>query len=288
MTDSVLLKRYKVISVWDPDPDKIMARYESGQTSMSLNSILGYFDFPFINKSQDDITTIVDKNPSYSFHIDILNRLYPDAKFIVLVRDYRDNITSRKKSDTSSLLKSPAIYAAAWSYYYEYIEKLASKYPEKILYVKYEDLVLNTNESVRKICQFIQVPYRDEMLQPSQFINFDYEKFKEKINKEEFLKISEMHKNLKLDINPRSIGAGTKQLSKWELMVAQTICDNIGNRFGYQPTIEISVISKVLIWIWYSPLIIYTRVYTFIFTRAFYLLPIRIKLFLCKFGIYPS
>jgi hypothetical protein len=101
-----------------------------------------------------------DKTPHYFAIVPELATLYPDAKFIHLVRDGRDVAISW--------------IDAGWQRYYEpgfewpaamaHLRRDRAAYPERMLEVRYEDLVQQPAEVARRICDFLGETFEPAML----------------------------------------------------------------------------------------------------------------------------
>lgn len=103
-----------------------------------------------------------DKRPSYFRRVPILQRMFPDAQFIHLVRDGRDAV--------SSLIKMPwykgDIYAAAltWREAVDTGKRLATRLgPDTFYEFYYEDLVAEPEDALEKLCAFLGEEYDPAM-----------------------------------------------------------------------------------------------------------------------------
>jgi sulfotransferase family protein len=103
-----------------------------------------------------------DKTPAYIGHVDRLASIWPDARFVVLVRDGRDVALS-----VMSVPFGPNnTWAAArsWATAIRQGRDAARRYPGRVLEVRYEDLVANPEAEVRAICDFLALRYSPDML----------------------------------------------------------------------------------------------------------------------------
>jgi hypothetical protein len=101
-----------------------------------------------------------DKTPHYFAVIPELVTLYPDTKFIHLVRDGRDVAISW--------------IDAGWQRYYEpgfewpmamaALDRDLAAYPDRVLEVRYEDLVHRPEEVARYVCAFLGETFEPSML----------------------------------------------------------------------------------------------------------------------------
>ncbi len=104
-----------------------------------------------------------NKTPSFFRKIDILFALFPDAKFINIIRDGRDVFDSWRKMDPSK--NNVAVVALDWSYKLFRIEKSFKKIPDNNrITIRYEDLLDNPVKMIKSICSIIGVEYECGML----------------------------------------------------------------------------------------------------------------------------
>ena len=104
-----------------------------------------------------------DKTPSYVTEIDIIHKLFPNAKIIHLVRDGRDVAVSLSKLDWGTT-HIPRL-ANDWRWKTILAHKMGAMLNGNYLEIKYEQLVKNPRIVLQKICDFLDEPYSDEMLQ---------------------------------------------------------------------------------------------------------------------------
>ncbi len=105
-----------------------------------------------------------NKTPSFFRKIDILHALFPDAKFIHIVRDGRDVFDSFRKIDPSK--NNVAIMALDWRYKLSRIERSFKRIPaSNRVTIRYEDLLHNGEETVKQVCSVIGVEYESKMLE---------------------------------------------------------------------------------------------------------------------------
>ena len=104
-----------------------------------------------------------DKSPSYINHLELINKLYPNAKVILIVRDVRDYCLSINKAWGKN------IYRAAQRWYDSITEALfqIDKLGNNGLCLKYEDLINDPKTQMQLVCKFIDVPFDDNILKLS-------------------------------------------------------------------------------------------------------------------------
>jgi hypothetical protein len=103
-----------------------------------------------------------DKTPHYVHHIDHLLRLWPSARFVVLVRDGRDVALSLRRMPFGP----NNAWAAAqwWARGIRAGARAEREHPGAVLTIRYEDLARQPEEAVRRVCTFLGLSYADDML----------------------------------------------------------------------------------------------------------------------------
>lgn len=128
-------------------------------------------------------TRWVEKTPTHIFHIDEIVETVPNALFVEIVRDVRDVLASKKTRRTEvwqsekyagnrqrkHLEKAfdPFWDSLSWLTAVRAGQTARKKYTDKIYSVKYEDLVKQPEQEIRKICSFLGMNFEPEMLNVS-------------------------------------------------------------------------------------------------------------------------
>jgi hypothetical protein len=103
-----------------------------------------------------------DKTPSYVLDMECLWSLFPSCRFIHLIRDGRDVALSMRTLSWGSrdLLR----VARDWQWKVSMGRKMGRMVAANYLEVFYEDLVVNTEHTLRRVCDFLGETYEPEML----------------------------------------------------------------------------------------------------------------------------
>jgi len=220
-----LLQQWR-FDTWTMDLDKLKHDVMdcAGENSYGHICKVVYLNYrSFFNK--EEIIRLGDKNPGYTIYTRRLARIFPGAKFVHIVRDYRDNYVSVKNVDFE--LPLPSAVATKWRLFYRKFEKDAREEPENYRVIKYEDLVTDPQGVFRGLCEFIGIPYRSEVF------NFDEKR-------EEVLKayppgfIEKYHANLLNKVNPSRMGVWKKQLTAREIRILDLSVGKLAERAGYE------------------------------------------------------
>lgn len=171
---------------------------------------------------------LVDKNPIYYYYLPYLNKLFPQAKYIHIVRDYRDNTISHKKISSSVLNTADMVYR--WLRVNQLLENAKRNAPDKWLTITYESLVSDTEGAVRRVCEFLGVPFDERMI--TGHTDRLFEGFYRNKNNGDFRKF---HESLTKPINDSKIGEWKEKMPAGELALVEAIAGAYGEKmYGYK------------------------------------------------------
>jgi hypothetical protein len=177
------------------------------------------------DKSGKQITLLFDKNPVYYYFLPTLEKIFPEARYIHLVRDYRANIASHKRVFK---IKKASDLAYRWLQVNKLIETDKHRNPEKYCTLKYETLVSNPENSMKEICAFLRIPFSGKMMEGN--TSSLYDSFKE--NKKE--RFREVHGSLFQPINSTHLNEWIKKLSDNEINDSEATAGKYGlATYGY-------------------------------------------------------
>jgi hypothetical protein len=114
-----------------------------------------------------------DKTPPYIAIVPSLARMYPEARFVHLVRDGRDVALSFRDA---GWIDGHWVhdYRREWIQAIKYQRRLSrSELSERILLIRYEELVLRTEPTLREICRFIGEEFEPQMLSWDRIVDVD-------------------------------------------------------------------------------------------------------------------
>jgi len=97
-----------------------------------------------------------DKTPEYVLHLPELNRMFPDAQYIHIVRDGRDVALSN--FDVFFGAKNTATAAAEWKRYIEATREFATSVPQcRFLEIRYEDVMTAPADVFMQMARFMGI-----------------------------------------------------------------------------------------------------------------------------------
>jgi hypothetical protein len=102
-----------------------------------------------------------DKTPFYRAHMPLVQRLVPEARFVHVIRDGRDVALS-----ITPLWFGPDSIEETASYWRDIVGEIreGGRRLDAYLEVRYEDLILETEPTLRRICDFVDLPFDRAML----------------------------------------------------------------------------------------------------------------------------
>lgn len=226
-------------------------------------------------KDKSKITCIIDKQIKYFFHIPEIIKLFPNAKFIILTRDVRDNIVS-KSNRKLNWNQHPLFLAYLWKQTYENIDFLK---PKGYLLVRYEDFVFDSEKTLKEICSYLNVPFNYEMIET----NGVYEQFLEQKTNDvdpQFLNhLKDFHSGLSAKPNIEKIGQYKSKLNASTLNDVEFICGKLLSQFGYELMQNNSKTIPVITRNYYCFL---AKCYRAYLLKFYFKIPLTIKLLIKK------
>jgi Sulfotransferase family len=101
-----------------------------------------------------------EKTPLHTFHIDDMARLYPEAVFVGIVRHPGGEVASCMSRFGHSLSRATYHYLR----YTKELVRQASRYPERFVVLRYENLVLEPERALRELLDWLGEPWSDQVL----------------------------------------------------------------------------------------------------------------------------
>lgn len=102
------------------------------------------------------------KTPRFIRYVEKLVEAYPDALFVHVIRDPRAVAASLRKSRAH---RSNALFAAKrWVRDVQAGLEAQNAFPDRFIEVRYEDLVCDTMDCLRRVCDFLNVRFSDKMI----------------------------------------------------------------------------------------------------------------------------
>lgn len=152
---------YSRIRRLDPDPEALRKEFERGdRTYPRLLRLLQEQNMRRLGK-----TRWGDKTLGAEAHAPRILAEFPHATILHVVRDPRDRYASQA-THRSPGRGGVGSGTAAWLWSARLARRYAQAHPGRYLPVRYEDLVIHPEVTVRSICSFVGIDYHDSMLSP--------------------------------------------------------------------------------------------------------------------------
>ena len=103
-----------------------------------------------------------EKTPEHLRHASTILRRFPKAKVICMLRDGRDSVLSLRSMPTWR--GSLAAGAEIWKDSVIAAEQLALREPDRFMLLRYEDLVLHTEDVLRHVMRYLGEPFEQTQL----------------------------------------------------------------------------------------------------------------------------
>jgi hypothetical protein len=166
-----------------------------------------------------------EKTPGNLFYVDAIREMFPDARFIHMVRDPRAGVSSMRR--TSFLADDVIINALnRQKYMREGLKQQARMASTGTwMQVRYEDLVTQPERIVRALCEFLREVFEPDML------NFhrDAERFMNPKAADDFNQAATQ------PIVKSKSESWQDELTAREVAAIETICGDSMQAFGYEP-----------------------------------------------------
>lgn len=170
---------------------------------------------------QHQASVVMDKSLDSVHYTDELTQLFPEMRFIHVVRDPRAQISSMNRAiiyDFTTLLNAKRWMAAQAA-----AHDLIKKYPERVLTVRFEDFITDQRGILQKICHFIGIDFLETML--------DSSKSTEAVS---LSKLSALWQTNALPPIPANVNQFKKQLTLDEIELIETMTAEYMDHYGYE------------------------------------------------------
>jgi hypothetical protein len=103
----------------------------------------------------------LEKTPQHELYLEVIHRFYPAVKVIQVMRHPEKAILSRRKHFTFDSEADWSIerHARNWLECVNAVEKFKETQPGSVMTVRLENLTRDTQEEMRKICKFLEIPF---------------------------------------------------------------------------------------------------------------------------------
>ena len=160
------LRRLPRLHEWDIQPEDVRPRLRDGMTTGEAISTI----FETYAEKQGK-PRWGDKTPLYMQHLPLLERLFPDALWVHLVRDGRDAALSFValppgfSGKTWAQPRTIAQFAARWKVEIDTARALGRRADGRYLELRYEDLIADPARELGRVCEFASLRFEPAMVE---------------------------------------------------------------------------------------------------------------------------
>lgn len=177
----------------------------------SLAKLIDIFYMYYVKEKKPEAIRWGDKSIGNALFLPLIDELYPNARYILIIRDGRDVSASLVAADTTPV-KDVGQAANYWLRSVTQARLFGARLDDsRYMEIFYEDLVRQPEHVVQRLYDFLGLDYIPEALQFWQNVDSLRDANRE------------IHKNLRNPINENSIGKWRRQLSQEEQSVLQNM-----------------------------------------------------------------
>ncbi len=220
------------INLYFTTKEKFLLTLQQYKSNLNYQTLVKLTYLQFIEpKPKSEVEIIIDKQIKYLFYLPLLLEIFPTAKFVILIRDVRDNIVSKIKRSLN-LKTNPFFLSSIWHYTYLGVNYLIQN-KKNIYIIKYENLVADPEAEIKLLCDFFGLEYLKSMINTSGVYEAYLEDRKPYLKPEEYNRIKKFNNELLSEVNTRKIGTYKNILS--EDVTQKIVFQNkdLLNYFGY-------------------------------------------------------
>ncbi len=221
-------------NLWLFSPEKFNIKKIEEELSENVNILNIVIVFKIVANNfnsiyeKKEIQLLGDKNPFYTQIFEGIFPIFPNAKFIHLIRDPRDNHISLFNSRfTAPSITYDTMY---WKKSIMSVERFQQYYPERFYTIRYEDLVKEPEKHLTEMCRFLEIPFAPEMLKYLERKTDDFAKVV--FTSDNYLYTN--HTSILEPVNTKKIGAWKTKLTKYSIKKAERVAGEYLDKYSYE------------------------------------------------------
>lgn len=216
----IIFDRYRFVGEWQGQPpttEEIISEMTDRTPASFLNVLYSLY------ATQNGKLRWGDKTPIYASYVDIIHEIFPQAKFIHILRDPFDaGISLLEKYEKEEFHIDIYFAARNWVRRINDITASFKRLPSELYYeLRYEDLVKQSAVKLREVCEFLGETYETGML--NQHL----------LAQDRIAPDSRFFANVRKPINTDRIGRGRRELKPRDRRLIQYVCGPLIARIGY-------------------------------------------------------
>lgn len=158
-------------------------------------------------------------------------RSFPHGKAVILVRDPRAVAASKAKTEPYPLF----FQGQQWRKLAFLGWWLAKQYPDRVLLLRYEDIVSEPERHVSALCRFLEVDFDESLLDLSNYRDGNGEPWRR----------NSSYSSVRNSFDTSSVAKWTKVLQERDVALLELIAFDVMRAFGYAPQFDV---EQLLAW----------------------------------------
>jgi hypothetical protein len=145
----------------------------AGIDVIKLDNALRLYVFSILNEHVQPAERLCAKDPDILYYIKHLSALFPNAKFVAMVRDPRATIYSlmNRIGEPINSTSSVSEFVETWNDYYEQVHTDCEFIgTHRCTFVRYEDLILQPNRTISEVANMLGLTWTDDFLRHDEFV----------------------------------------------------------------------------------------------------------------------
>ncbi len=216
----VIFTRYRFIEDWQgppPDPEIFYKEMKSHDPAGFLEALYTVY------ARQNNALRWGDKTPIYASYVDLIHTIFPNAKFLHIIRDPFDSAISLLEKYQADEFHIDIYFAARnWVRRIRAVQVSQNKLPPaQFLEVRYEKYVQDPEYETRKACDFLGEVYLPEMNE------------QHRLAQKEIPSDSHFFSNVRKPVFTQSIDRGRRDLSLANRRLIQRVAGPLMSELGY-------------------------------------------------------
>ncbi len=215
-----IFARYRFVREWQgdpPDPDAFWRTMPAPTPSGFLDALYTAY------ARQQGAVRWGDKTPIYTSYLGLLARIFPQARFVHLIRDGRDVALSMVNKWGQKEFHIDLYFAArSWVRRIRQAQAASAQLsPGRYYELRYEALVAAPERELRALCDFLDEPYTPEMAAPHRLARRD-------------IQPGDFHAPIRQPPSAKKVGRWRRDLSPADARLVQRVAGPLLAELGYE------------------------------------------------------
>jgi Sulfotransferase family len=224
------LRRLNTLAEWDVPLNKVRARLSP---AMPIGAAIA--TVYAVYAEEQGKRRWGDKTPMYMQNLRLLEKLFPDALFVHLIRDGRDAALSFLElpaglvTETWMHPRTPAEFACQWRTEVAAARRLGQRIGSRYLEVRYEELVGDVEGVLRRICDFARLGYEPAMADYAGNVDVS----------------AKPHQQRLREPPTKGVRDWRKQMSPTEVAAFEHVAGDLLRKLGYETSQDVDVAGRL-------------------------------------------